>query len=116
MSEHQAVEQSTESPAVEISEAPVVEQDTGAVIQAAKAAAAPQLDEYEEPVYTFDVEVGGETLNFESREAAVAHAKAETDGNERTAFLIRNDERLRMQFREGALFDYVLETRKGRSI
>lgn len=72
--------------------------------------------DYEEPTYSFSVEVAGETQDFGERADAVSFAKSATDGNERTAFLVRSDERLRMQFREGSLFDYVLETRKGRRL
>lgn len=75
----------------------------------------PDFDEFDE-VFSYNVEVGGETRNFPERLDAVAYAKDETIGNERTAFLTRSDERMRMQFRDGGLTDYVLETRKGRKV
>lgn len=72
----------------------------------------PQADDQSDKLFIVSSRV--ETREIVGRDEAVAAAKAWTLEEPVSISVERDDGRVKMQFRGGALVDYVFETRKGR--
>ena len=86
----------------------------------AQAHAEPQdlIDEEEMEVETtiYRVVTRSEEKSIDGRIEAVDEAKAISKESGQNVLVEREDGRVKMNFRDGALVDYVLETRKGRRL
>ena len=76
------------------------------------------LDEEEMEVETtiYRVVTRSEEKSIDGRIEAVDEAKAISKESGQNVLVEREDGRVKMNFRDGALVDYVLETRKGRRL
>jgi hypothetical protein len=72
----------------------------------------PQADDQSNKLFIVSSRV--ETREIVGRDEAVAAAKEWTVEEPISVTVERDDGRVKMQFRSGALVDYVFETRKGR--
>ena len=71
--------------------------------------------ETQEPeIHTFQIKNGQQVTEVEGRMEAIAQAKEVSARTWRPVGLEREDGRVKMNFRDGALVDYVFEPRKGR--
>ena len=71
---------------------------------------------HEEPTYGYILTTRDGDQHIEDRDEAIRLAKEATLDNLQAASLEREDGRVKMQFRQGSLVDYVYETRKGRKL
>ena len=76
------------------------------------------IDEEEMEVETtiYRVVTRSEEKSIDGRIEAVDEAKAISKESGQNVLVEREDGRVKMNFRDGALVDYVLETRKGRRL
>ena len=90
----------------------VEEFEEGAVVD-------PELDDEEEmevETTIYRVVTRAEEKTIDGRIEAVDEAKAMSKESGQNVLVEREDGRVKMNFRDGALVDYVLETRKGRRL
>lgn len=83
------------------------------------AVAAPAVDDEEEmevETTIYRVVTRTEEKTIDGRIEAVDEAKAMSKESGQNVLVEREDGRVKMNFRDGALVDYVLETRKGRRL
>ena len=101
----------TNEEVVESAEAPAAADET-----ANDQAAASDFDDEEEEVETtlYRVVVREDEQIIDGRIEAVEKAKEISIETGQSVLVERTDGRVKMNFRDGALIDYVLETRKGR--
>ena len=83
------------------------------------AVATPEVDDEEEmevETTIYRVVTRAEEKTIDGRIEAVDEAKAISKESGQNVLVEREDGRVKMNFRDGALVDYVLETRKGRRL